>query len=446
MMSLMRHHQRQALKKQRGNILVMFTIGLFALIVMAALALDGGHLLLNKSRLQNIADAAALHAAKVMDEGGSHLDARKATVEIIALNLAHRDKFEISDALLLPALADVANSIDITAALQVDFSMRPDPFESSMDQAAHYVKVEISNLQLNNFLADIFNFDKRVTATALAGKSTEITFCPSTVVPMLVCGDPSTPETGSLKPDTTDDYNLGHWGLDFDTLYATKIGSGETSLVGPGNFQLVDLGGNASDIKFQMAGAVRNDSCDLIADITDGVETATGNKVGLADGINTRLGIFFGNMKQYEDQFSRDSNICQGEERIEAEDIDYAMGVVKPESYYKAYRFSDYKEGGDNSMCAEDTSSTAKEEYGRRIFNIVIADCGDGNNNGTSTLDYLGLGCVFLTQSMEHSGDAHIIAEIIEGCPLEGKLSGIAEDNPGPYKIVLYHVPDSKDS
>ena len=32
-------------QQQKGNILVMFTIGLFVLIGMSALALDGGHLL-----------------------------------------------------------------------------------------------------------------------------------------------------------------------------------------------------------------------------------------------------------------------------------------------------------------------------------------------------------------------------------------------------------------
>ena len=49
--------------KQHGNILVVFTVALFALIGMASLALDGGHLLLNKGKLQNLVDAAALHAA-----------------------------------------------------------------------------------------------------------------------------------------------------------------------------------------------------------------------------------------------------------------------------------------------------------------------------------------------------------------------------------------------
>ncbi len=60
-----------SLGRQTGAILVMFTIGLFSLLVVAALALDGGHLLLNKGRLQNAVDASALYAAKVVQDGGT---------------------------------------------------------------------------------------------------------------------------------------------------------------------------------------------------------------------------------------------------------------------------------------------------------------------------------------------------------------------------------------
>ena len=165
MVSLRDHKKDKILNKQRGNILVMFTIGLFALIAMAALALDGGHLLLNKSRLQNIADAAALHAAKTLDEGGSHADAIDAVENIINLNLDHGENVEIKDAL------------DISA-IKVDFLVSPDPSHSTTNNDPRYVRVEIPSLTLNNFLADIMSFSKNVSATALAGPSAD----PSTIV------------------------------------------------------------------------------------------------------------------------------------------------------------------------------------------------------------------------------------------------------------------------
>ena len=49
---------------QRGAVIVLVAIGMGALILTAGLALDMGHAFLNKTRLQNTVDAAALAAAK----------------------------------------------------------------------------------------------------------------------------------------------------------------------------------------------------------------------------------------------------------------------------------------------------------------------------------------------------------------------------------------------
>ncbi len=51
-------------QSQQGVILPLLAIGMVFLIAMAGLALDGGHMMLNKTRLQNTVDAAALTAAK----------------------------------------------------------------------------------------------------------------------------------------------------------------------------------------------------------------------------------------------------------------------------------------------------------------------------------------------------------------------------------------------
>ena len=228
----------QLFKREQGNILVVFTIGLFALIAMAALAIDGGHMLLHKTRLQNITDAAALHAAKTLDEGGTHQEARAAVIEIIQLNLAHRDNHEINDTLDLSTFDTSATQV--TTQINVDFSMRPDPFESDSSEDADYVKVEIRNLNLNNFLADIMNFSKRVSATALAGPSTTIKSCYQNLVPMLVCAE--NPEDTDEPGHPDGDLNTV-FGLPLNKLYLMKSGSGSDP-IGPGNFQLIRLEGH----------------------------------------------------------------------------------------------------------------------------------------------------------------------------------------------------------
>ncbi|BBN56859.1 hypothetical protein TRE132_49840 [Pseudomonas chlororaphis subsp. aurantiaca] len=55
-------------RQQRGAMLVLVVIALAAMLLMGALALDGGHMLVNKSRLQNAVDAAALSGAKTLSK------------------------------------------------------------------------------------------------------------------------------------------------------------------------------------------------------------------------------------------------------------------------------------------------------------------------------------------------------------------------------------------
>src|SRR5579863_6666269 len=53
--------------RQRGISMVFIGAGMVALLLMVGLALDTGHATLNKARLQNATDAAALAAAKAFD-------------------------------------------------------------------------------------------------------------------------------------------------------------------------------------------------------------------------------------------------------------------------------------------------------------------------------------------------------------------------------------------
>ena len=50
-------------QQQRGAMLVLVVIAMASLLLMGALALDGSHMLLNKTRLQNAVDAAATQGA-----------------------------------------------------------------------------------------------------------------------------------------------------------------------------------------------------------------------------------------------------------------------------------------------------------------------------------------------------------------------------------------------
>src|SRR5262245_16849261 len=69
--SMSRKEQVLYLRCQRGVAMVFVVAALAALLLMVGLALDVGHATLNKTRLQNATDAAALAAAKALDSTGS---------------------------------------------------------------------------------------------------------------------------------------------------------------------------------------------------------------------------------------------------------------------------------------------------------------------------------------------------------------------------------------
>ncbi|MBL4823268.1 MAG: hypothetical protein JKX90_07075 [Colwellia sp.] len=439
-------NQNKDKRHQGGNVLVLFVISLLALLTLASLALDGGHLLLNKGRLQNLVDAAALHAAKELDSGATRAQAETAAINLLQVNLTHIDQQELSRAIDLADIDDTS-----TAVLSFEYSVDADPFLAVTDLSidAKFVKVSLAQLSLDNFLANVFSFNKQVSATALAGPSTAIENCFTNLVPMAVCG------TGTTPP----------FGLAQNILYMMKIGSNTESTIGAGNFQLIRLENNsgAADIRTAMAGEDNIvKTCFATGTDNESVPTEPGNSVGpVAQGLNTRMGFWNGPVNS--DEHPRDENICQGQ-KIEVEDIE-VNGVINPEALAEAYATKAYQAGwyvDDNNKaipsCTPPTegltvnpqednfSQVLPASPGRRIMNVVIAKC-DGETNGANDLDFLGVGCFFLTQKVEHKGqESYVIGEFLYDCSGGGDATLEPVDTPGPYKMVLYHVPGSTDS
>mgnify|MGYP005989974215 CR=1 FL=1 len=435
------------LNKQQGSIIVMFTIGLFVLIAMAALALDGGHLLLNKNRLQNYVDAAALSAAKTIDDGGDHAAAVTAAKTMMTINLSHLDA------------AEIANAIDLEDSSQfnVEFFLTPTDTTPSNLPAAEFVKVTASNLSLSNFLAQLFNFDKRVSATALAGASTAIEYCFNDLVPMMVCGTPS------ATVPAPDDYMFGYTSGEMQVM---KMDSSPDSQIGPGNFQLIRLGDahGANEIRNAMAGgdddnanicfSAGSDEPDVST--TSEVPTEPGNTVGpVAQGLNTRLGIYHGPMKKDSNLYPRDVNNCQGERvELDGDGQPFIKGspddilFSDPEFYNNIYTFTEYDSDIGSGSCALPNTAgniDASGAAGRRIIRVVVGDC-SGEANGANNVEFLGVACFFLTQETTQKGnESYVFGEFIENCTGNGWPSGNTQGN-GPHTLVLYHVPDSNDS
>ncbi|WP_371379438.1 pilus assembly protein TadG-related protein [Thalassotalea aquiviva] len=453
------HYQRQT-----GNILVVFTIALFALIALAALALDGNHMLLHKTRLQNIVDAAALHAAKELDLGVSRSDARQAAIEMIDANLNHPDNHELRSA-ITTNITDYGIA-QLTSQIWVDFYQTPEIDNSTPSTNGEYVRIRVSNVSLSNFLAQVMSFNKQVSATAQAGPSTRLIECYYDLVPMLVCA----PEPNDFNHNDGDFFGLP---INNESspptgggLYVMKAGAG-TESIGPGNFQLIRLNDaqGGADIRDAMAGASNSNvpTCFAPPDPAtstpgEGIPTEPGNTVGpLSQGLNTRFGKYNGPVNDAD--FPSDKNTCEGQvmtisEHTNEQDQNYFTIDTDTNNAYRYYHY--IRDSYDESLSASctvpiHTDGTTEETRvnvadGRRVLSVVVGDC-TNQTNGSSSIPYLGSGCFFLTQSVQSGGqESYVVGEFLKECGALGLPSGIAEDGIGPYTIVLYRVPGSTDS
>src|SRR5262245_31581178 len=122
--------------RQRGAAMIIITIAMLALLMVAGLALDTGHMLLNKTRLQNATDAAALAAAKEFDNSGSTVLATQEALAAFSNNAQASGNGELGDAY-------AAGDINV----QVEFSTTLPPFTPG-SLTGPYVRVRATGYTL----------------------------------------------------------------------------------------------------------------------------------------------------------------------------------------------------------------------------------------------------------------------------------------------------------
>jgi len=396
-------------RQQRGIVAVLVAIGLLALLAMAGLAIDTGHLVLNKSRLQSTVDAAALAAAKVLDQTGSQTQATSAADGVFALNAAE--------------LSGVVSSPSIT----VRFSNTLNPFAEG-STPANYVRVRADNFSMWTSFTRVVGFDQLSTAaSAVAGPSAPITQ-PCDLVPMTVCGDPA---AGSP-----------HWGFSHDNVTLLKLASlSAGSTIGPGNFQLISLGGSGANIVRQnLAGGYQG----CVAG--DTVLTQPGDEAGpVRQGLNTRFNQYQGggiNRTDYPpDKFITGQN---PELDVAADDITVILkesGTPVTNISQLSYSYSDYERD-----YASGSPGLPFGKARRREVAIPIVDCA-GSNQGRTDLPVLSFGCFFLLQPLTQKAggkEGYVYAQLIGECSAAGAPGPVG--GAGIYKIVLHNDPGSDDS
>jgi hypothetical protein len=383
--------------RQRGAVMVLIVIALASILLMGALALDGGHMLLNKARLQNAVDAAALSGAKtlqqVMGSGNASSLTQAAALNTLRMNADADGNGELAD-----AFNDLVINVELSNSVYGPFSF-PGPVDAS------YVRVSVANYELSEFfwgilqaIGDGASPEKEVAAIATAGLP------PCGDIPLMVCGDPAEhdPENGNF------------WGYEFGDLVTLTCGTpGSPS---SGNCQLLDFPGASGGAGIREAFCKGIKQC-----VGDTVDTKPGMTWGpVAQGLNTRLGIHNG---------PADEAACPQDWYINYSKPLVTMNGEPPTPQYKNNNVT--ADDGDLSTVADDVldikdwrgasktcannpgTCTGKRE--RRVLNVVIGDC-SAAGSGATTLPVFGTGCFYLSQEVEQGAVKEVFGQFVKDC------------------------------
>lgn len=376
------------LKNQKGAVLPLMTIAMVVFFAMSGLALDLGHLYVEKTKLQNILDGAAIRGAYILNLTSDQVQARNAAIDTFNRSLAAPGNSE---------LATLVNSANI--AFQF-------PVINSPAGVTTLIKLTYPQLTINTTFTRVLGIDTLdVGSTAVAGAiplGTEV----CNVVPIIMCGD-STQAPSSTNPDAFYGYRVG----DYVNMKMTQW---QNNQIGPGNFGLLNLtetGG--AGVRENMAGG---GACVNLG-VSKPIDTQPGNVAGpTSQGINTRFG-------EYQSGLSRS---------------DYPPDWVTTSS--ESYTYSQYQSDYANI----NVNSPPPGKPNRRILTVPIGDCSGVSKAGATTVPVLAFGCFFIREKLP-SNNIEVKGEFIGGCAAEGAI-GQGNFGRGPYKIVLYRDTNSPDS
>ncbi|MBM7454243.1 hypothetical protein HNR62_000067 [Oceanisphaera litoralis] len=454
-------------KQQKGAVLVLVTIALFTLLGFTALALDGGYLLLNKTRVQDAVDSAALSGAKTLnlkDKNENTHDKARDAVEDTLREILNGPGFKQVN-------VDLNN---LATELDIEFSINPVPFEPTTDTAARSIRVRLNTVPVDQFLSQLVVDTWQVRASAVAATSSEKD--DAQIIPLLMCAESTSDEeigSGNFGFETANWDGTGNSG---DIIVIKRSAKKEDNPLDPGNFLGLDFkcfendlsadcsgdpnGGGGSLYKHALSGKLFQNS---YVSIEDSVTTLPGGRVGPSEGgVNTRFNKFDADMGSYEPQGVAGTSsssawyypdcklppyMATGGQPVEFSDNDFAAIpgdspgsiVLSPgPKYDQLEKYGDYVNAPDANydFC----------ENERRIVSVPVADCSNplykDEVHGKTKFEIIGLSCFFLNQEVTGKGNTqYIVAEKIHCGPNDNGFNG-----GGSERIVLYDDTDSGDS
>ncbi|MGH8591739.1 MAG: pilus assembly protein TadG-related protein, partial [Gammaproteobacteria bacterium] len=449
--------------------LALVAVGMLAIIGMAGLALQSGHLFVNKTHLQNALDAAALSAAKTLKDGGTVADATNAGRLVFK---EHQTVGAGDDTFLQGELDDVDPETELT----FEFSPTLVPFAPGATEASTHpatfvrAKVLAGGLSMDTWLANVLpgvGDEQSIGGTAVAGPA-PVDDCPRGVMPLLMCA--GAPDPGSDESDTECSDGPCYGFTDTDCSDGACYGfnpppNGEVCLKndapsdssgggsgraagggggggggappsggctdfqnGTGNFHLLALGDRGGDAASEnLAGGYSERVC-----VGDTVDTEPGVVTGPTfEGFNSRFGL--GHMDPTE--YPPDT-VTHSEDYVVNEDGSVTCAFCY-DDYEARQRSHNY-----NHLPIPDGDGVAE----RRRVPIPIGRC-EEDEGGRTQVTVVGIGCFFLTRPTTHTGNTQeIYGQLIGDCEVDGDIATAPPGGALKYKIVLYKDPNSRDS
>ena len=414
----------QSPKKQQGLVAVMITAALLVFLAVSALAVDINHMVVNKTRLQNAVDSAALAAATILDNSKD-----KDAVDA-----------EVGKALNAMAASTGNQEIDFsTASIGIDYSNDPQDFTGSATFGANddvYVRVRVDALEMDEFFIQLFGLEKVVSASAVAGPSSGLAY--NNVVPIGVCIGDGTSDNDVNEDgyhDETGEEITNVFGYEVGTVHALKVGDSSLSEMGNGNYHLLDFGSGGNTIKEGLGG-----SYDQPVKIGEDITTKPGGTVGpTGDGLNTRFGDYGGGLSASD--YPSDYVTTEPTNEIT---IDANTGEI---TFDDSYDYAQYKLDTNACIASGGAGCASNGVAWRRILPIPMVDC-SGKSGGSTDFTVNKIGCFFLLQKAptNNSGTPAVFGEFIHSCSVTGGSSSNQSTTEGAYRIVLYKDPDSGES
>lgn len=412
-------------KRQQGLVVILVTVALLVFLAVSALAVDVNHLIVNKTRVQNAVDSAALAAATILDNS-------KDTDAV---------EDEVDAALAAMAGASGNHEIDFdSAVVSVEYSNDPEDFTGTPSFGADddvYVRVSVSSLDMDEFFIQMFGLEKSVSASAVAGPSSGQRFI-NNVVPIGVCiGDGTSDndlDEDGFHDDTGEEITTV-FGYEIETVHALKVGDSSLSEMGNGNYHLLDFESGGKTVKEGLGG-----SYDQPIAIGEDITTKPGGTVGpTGDGLNTRFGDYGGGLSASD--YPSDYVVTEPTSEIT---IDANTGEI---DFDGSYTYADYVDDTNDCIESAGVGCASNGVAWRRILPIPMVDC-DGKSGGSTDFTVNKIGCFFLLQKAptNNSGTPAVFGEFIHSCSVIGGSGGTESTTEGAYRIVLYDDPDSEES